>query len=385
MKVALVQDWLTELGGAEKVFTAILELYPDADIYTLASNPEALKKMGIAAEKVTNSFIQKLPFAKTQYRNYLPFFTKAIESFDLSTYDLIISSSYSVAKGVLTHSNQVHICYCHSPVRYAWDLYHTYLQDAGLKKGLKAAVVKHYLHKLRIWDIISVNRVDHFISNSHYIAKRIKKVYNRDSQTIYPPVAIDEFPLCVTKEDFYFTCSRLVPYKKIDLIVEAFSAMPDKKLIVIGDGPDYDKIKRLAASNVTLMGYQPFAVLKEHMQKAKAFVFAAEEDFGIVPVEAQACGTPVIAYGKGGCLETVKEGVTGMYFKEQTKGSIIDCVLKFDAGQCEFDPVEISKHAQTFRKERFLEDFYTFIQSRLEGAEQPDFIKDSMDQLKLRN
>lgn len=384
MKVALVQDWLTELGGAEKVFTAILELYPQADIYTLASHPDALGKMGIATEKVTNSFIQKLPFAKTKYRNYLPFFTKAIESFDLSTYDLIISSSYSVAKGVLTHSNQVHICYCHSPVRYAWDLYHTYLQDAGLKKGLKAAIVKHYLHKLRIWDIISVNRVDHFISNSNYIAKRIKKVYNRDSQTIYPPVAIDEFPLYAAKEDFYFTCSRLVPYKKIDLIVEAFSAMPDKKLIVIGDGPDYDKIKKLAASNVTLMGYQPFAVLKEHMQKAKAFVFAAEEDFGIVPVEAQACGTPVIAYGKGGCLETVTDGVTGMYFKEQTKASIMDCVLKFEAGQFRFDPVEISKHAQTFRKERFLDNFYAFVQSRLSSVKEPDLVTDTVDP-KFRN
>lgn len=367
MKIALVQDWLTEMGGAEKVFSAIYELYPDADIYTLVYSPELLKKMGIPESKVKSSFIQNLPFAKKKYRNYLPLFTKAIESLDLSSYDLIISSSSCVAKGILTHTGQTHICYCHSPVRYAWDLYFQYLDESKLNgRSPKALYAKLVLHELRIWDVISSNRVDYFISNSNYISRRILKVYRRDSNTIYPPVDIKDFNHTRTKEDFYFTCSRLVPYKKIDLIVEAFSKMPDKKLIVIGTGPDLAKIKKLKTSNIQILGYQPFEVLKDYMERARAFVFAAEEDFGIVPVEAQACGTPVIAFGKGGALETVINKRTGVFFYEQTADSINTAILEFEEIEHCLDRNIIRENASRFDTDIFKKNLKDFVRQSLE-------------------
>ena len=353
MKVALIHDWLTVIGGSEKVFKEIASLFPEADIYTLVSRKETITTMGLDQHQIINSFIQTLPFAKTKYRWYLPFFPLAVEQFDLSAYDLIISSSHAVAKGVLTNSNQIHVCYCHSPMRYAWDLHHQYLKESKLHNGLKGIIVKYILHRIRQWDIISTNRVDYFIANSAYISKRIKKIYNRESIVIYPNVAVDDFELTEQKEDFYVTCSRFVPYKKIDLIVEAFNNMPDKKLIVIGDGPDFKKVKKLSAGNIVLMGYQPFEVLKHYLSKAKAFVFAAEEDFGILPVEAQACGTPVIAFGKGGVTETVIENKTGVYFNEQTVPSIIAAIRLFENSSTILSPAEISKHAGLFSSQRF--------------------------------
>jgi len=363
VKVALIHDWLTIIGGSENVFKEIASLFPEADIYTLVTRKETIATMGLDKHRVTTSFIQNLPFAKTRYRFYLPLFPLAIEQFDLSGYDLIISSSHAVAKGVLTQNDQVHVCYCHSPMRYAWDLYYQYIKESGLNKGLKGYFVKLVLHKLRQWDIIATNRVDYFISNSNYIGKRIKKVYNRDSVTIYPNVAVHDFEVCQEREDFYFTCSRLVPYKKIDLIVKAFNNMPDKKLIVIGDGPDFNKIKKLSESNITLLGYQPFDVLKHYLSKAKAFVFAAEEDFGILPVEAQACGTPVIAFGKGGVLETVIENKTGVYFNEQTVPSIVQAINSFEEKQTLFDPFEIAKQASLFSSQRFRQELSTYLSS----------------------
>jgi glycosyltransferase involved in cell wall biosynthesis len=360
MKIALIQDWLTEQGGAEKVFATLYEIYPDADIYTLVYNDEVLEKLNIPKHKVTASFIQKLPFAGKKYRNYLPLFTKAIENFDLSGYDLIISSSSCVAKGVLTSASQTHICYCHSPVRYGWDLYFQYLNSSGLNRmNPKSWYVKSVLHKLRIWDIISSGRVDYFISNSSHIKQRILKTYGREAVTIYPPVFTGEFSVDKSKEDYYFTCSRLVPYKKVDLIVKAFANMPDKKLVVIGTGPDADKIKRLKTENIELLGYQPFTILKAYMEKAKAFVFAAEEDFGIVAVESQACGTPVIAFGMGGSLETVKKNETGLFFYEQTTEAIIKAVSSFE--KMHFDHDAIRKHAEQFSKERFKQEIKNFV------------------------
>jgi glycosyltransferase involved in cell wall biosynthesis len=365
MRIALVHDWLAEYGGGEKVFSVIYSLYPDADIYTLVYNEKSLERLNIPKHKVTASFIQKLPFAKKKYRNYLPLFTKAIESFDLSSYDLIISSSSCIAKGVLSNSNQVHICYCHSPVRYGWDLYFQYINAAGLNgMNPKSLYVKSVLHKLRIWDIVSSNRVDYFISNSNYIKHRILKTYGRESVTIYPPVSVSEFENNKPKENYYLTCSRLVLYKKIDLIVEAFSNMPNKKLIVIGSGPDMDKIKRLKTDNIEILGYQPFLILKEYMEKAKAFVFTAEEDFGIVPVEAQACGVPIIAYGKGGSLETVVDGKTGIYFYEQTAEAIINAVNRFELMEKNFDGTIIRKHAESFSEERFKKEIKQFVEEK---------------------
>ena len=365
MKTALVHDWLVTLAGAEKVLEAIYELYPSS-IYTLVRDEKKLKGSIFENADVKTSFIQKFPKASTQYRNYLLFFPLAIEQFDLSEYDIIISSSHAVAKGILSHSSQLHVCYCHTPIRYAWDLYHRYLKEANLTKGIKSSLVKLILHYIRVWDATTANRVDYFVANSKYIAKRIKKIYRRDSVVIYPPVDVDRFEVNTEKEDFFLTVSRIVPYKKIDLIVEAFSKLSDKKLVVIGDGPDFDKIKKKAGKNVELLGYQSFEVLKDYMQKAKAFIFAAEEDFGIVPVEAQACGTPVIAYGKGGVLETVIEGKTGLFFRKQTVESLIEAIKEFEKNEHLFDPIEIRKNAERFSKDRFKKEFKKFVDSKIE-------------------
>ncbi len=364
MRVALVQDWLTELGGAEKVFSAFLELYPDAEVYTISSHNSVIKKLSISIDKLNDSFIARLPWGRVKYRNYLPLFPKAIESFNLSEYDLIISSSSSVAKGILSNSNQLHICFCHSPVRYAWDLYHQYLKEANLNGfGLKRWYVRHVLHKLRIWDIISTNRVDYFIANSYYIKKRIHKIYRRDAEVIYPPVDLDNFILETVKSDYYFTASRLVPYKKIDLIVEAFSQMKDKKLVVAGTGPDMNKIKKIAGNNIELKGFVSDDELINLMKNAKAFVFAADEDFGIVPVEAQACGTPVIALGKGGTKETVLDGITGVHFQQQNVISIIDAVGRFESMKFNYD--SIRKNAEKFSKPRFKREIQEYMDAKL--------------------
>ncbi|MHB8208548.1 glycosyltransferase family 4 protein [Mucilaginibacter sp.] len=367
MKVALVHEWLTVIGGSENVFKEIASLYPYADIFTLVSRDETIKKLNLSGHKVTTSFIQKMPFAKTKYRTYLPLFPLAIEQFDLSGYDLIISSSHAVAKGVLTNSNQVHICYCHSPIRYAWDLHHQYLKESGLNKGIKGFLAKYLLHRIRAWDIISTNRVDYFIANSNYISKRIKKIYGRDSTVIYPNVAIEDFLPVYEKKDYYVTCSRFVPYKKLDLIVSAFAKMPDKKLFVIGDGPDFKKVNKLAKSNTILLGHLPFKELKQYLAEAKAFVFAAEEDFGILPVEAQACGTPIIAYKKGGALESIIENKTGIFFDEQTEEAIILAVNSFEIKHTLFNYNDIVNHASAFSTERFKNQFSTFVDQKLKG------------------
>ncbi len=370
MKIALIHDWLVTIAGAEKVLEAIYEIYP-GPIYTLVTDREKLKGSIFENAEISSSFIQKLPRAKKKYRNYLPFFPLAIEQFDLSEYDLILSVSTCAAKGVLTRTDQLHISYCCTPVRYAWDLHHQYLKETGLNKGLRGTIAKLILHYIRMWDYTTVNRVDYFITLSKYIAKRIKKIYGRDSTVIYPPVDVERFGICTLKEDFYLTASRMVPYKKMDLIVEAFSEMPDKKLIVIGDGPDFKKIKSKAGPNVELLGYQDFEVLKNYMQRAKAFIFAAEEDFGITPVEAQACGTPVVAYGKGGVLETVIEDKTGIFFKEQTKESLAEAVERFERIQSKFDCNEIRKNAERFSKDRFKREFKNFVENILTNSLQP--------------
>ncbi|MBS1528207.1 MAG: glycosyltransferase, partial [Bacteroidetes bacterium] len=265
MKVAIVHEWLTVIGGSENVFREIAGLFPDADLYTLIARDKTIKELGLENRNLTTSFLQGLPFAKKKYRNYLPLFPLAVEQFDLSGYDLIISSSHAVAKGVLTHSGQVHVCYCHSPMRYAWDLYYQYLTESGLNSGVKGFFAKLVLHRIRQWDMASVNRVDYFIANSNYVGKRIKKVYNRESVTIYPNVATENFEVSFERDDFYVTCSRLVPYKKIDLVVKAFNRMPDKKLYVIGDGPDFKKVKDIAGVNVIMLGYQSFNELKKYL------------------------------------------------------------------------------------------------------------------------
>ena len=370
MRVAIVCDWLVVYAGAERVLEQILKIYPNADLFCLVDFLPEDQRDFIMQKETHTSFIQNLPRAKKSYRSYLPLMPLAIEQLDVSAYDLVISSSHAVAKGILTGPDQVHISYVHSPIRYAWDLQHQYLQEANLTHGIKGWMAKAILHYIRLWDYRTAHGVDHFIANSKFIARRIKKVYGRDATVVYPPVDVDAYELCEKKEDFYLTASRMVPYKKVKLIVEAFNEMPDKKLVVIGDGPEYGKINEIAKKNITLMGYQPFSVLKEKMQKAKAFGFAAEEDFGIAPVEAQACGTPVIAYGKGGALENVQGASdtapkTGIFFESQTIPSIRDAVNSFEQNTSAFEFRACRLNAERFSKQHFIENMKLQIETVL--------------------
>jgi glycosyltransferase involved in cell wall biosynthesis len=366
-KVAIVHDWLPLYGGAERVLEQILLVLPQADIFSMIDAIPPEQRGFLQNKPVTTSFVQRLPGAKTRYRSYFPIMPLAVEQFDLSPYDLVISSSYSFAKGVLTGPDQRHLCYCHSPIRYAWDMQHQYLVQSGLTKGVKSFIVRFLLHYIRLWDYRTAAGVDAFAANSAYIARRIMKVYRREAEVIYPPVAIESFPLEEKKEDFYLTASRMVPYKKIDLIAEAFSRMPEKKLIIIGDGPEIDKVRAKAGSNVELLGYRDSETLRSHLQRAKAFVFVAEEDFGIVPVEAQACGTPVIAFGRGGVAETVIPGKTGILFYEQSADSLAGAVRLFETGT--FSPAEIRQQAEKFSGEVFRKRFADFVRRNCQGWE----------------
>jgi glycosyltransferase involved in cell wall biosynthesis len=365
MRVAIVHDWLYTYAGAEKVLEQLLELYPDADLFSVVDFLPDQQRGFINNKAVNTTFIQKLPFAEKRFQSYLPLMPLAIEQFDLSAYELILSSSYAVAKGVITGPNQLHISYVHSPMRYAWELQHQYLRESGLDRGLVGLFVRYALHRLRLWDVRTANGVDYFTANSAFIARRIWKAYRRKAEVIHPPVDIEAFTLQPNKEEFYLTASRMVPYKRMDLIVDAFAAMPQKRLIVIGAGSEFHKIKNKATKNVEFLGYQPFDVLRDHMQRAKAFVFAAEEDFGIVPVEAQACGTPIIAYRGGGVAETVRgQGApspTGVLFDSQSVEAILQAVETFEAISEDFHPSDIRRHAERFGVPRFRRELSGFI------------------------
>ncbi len=369
MKTAIICDWLVTYAGSERVLGELIQCYPDADLFAVVDFLPAEHRGFLQNKPVKTTYIQQFPFAKKLYRSYLPWMPLAIEQLDLSSYDLIISSSHAVAKGVLTGPDQVHISYIHSPMRYAWDLQHQYLKETGLDHGIKGYFAKRFLHKLRIWDQRTANGVDHFVANSHFIAKRIWKTYRREAQVIHPPIDVSQFTPCMQKEDYYIAASRLVPYKKIDLIVEAFAKMPDKKLVVIGDGPEFNKIKSKAAKNIEMLGYQPNEKLVHYLQRAKAFVFAAEEDFGLLPLEAQACGTPVIAYGKGGALETVRgldqENPTGVFFNQQTISSLQDAVRQFENHQHSILLENCVKNALNFSPNKFREAFKAFTLKQL--------------------
>lgn len=371
VRVAIVHDWLVTYAGAERVLEQIVACFPDADLFSLVDFLD--DRAFVRGKPVTTSFIQKLPFARTKYRSYLPLMPLAIEQLDVSGYDLVISSSHAVAKGVLTGPDQVHISYVHSPIRYAWDLQHQYLEQSNLTHGPKSLLARMILHYIRNWDTRTANAVDGFVANSEFIARRIRKVYHRDAAVIFPPVDVDAFSLNEVKDDFYLTASRMVPYKKIDLIVEAFSRTPERKLVVIGDGPEMQKIRAKAGPNVEIMGYQPFAVLHDRMRRAKAFVFAAEEDFGISVVEAQACGTPVIAYGKGGALETVLEPrahahPTGLFFDEQAPHAIVAALDEFERAPQRFTPHACRANAERFSADTFRRRFLDYVEAALPGS-----------------
>ena len=355
-------------AGAERVLEQMISCLPDADLFALVDFLPTNNRSFIHNKVVTTSFIQNLPFAKTKYRSYLPLMPLAIEQFDLSAYDVIISSSHAVAKGVLVGPDQLHLCMCYSPIRYAWDLQFQYLQESRLEKGMRSWMARWLLHKIRLWDTRTANSVDHFIAISRFVARRIEKAYRRQSEVIYPPVDVSSFVFRPDKEDFYLAASRMVPYKKLPLIIEAFASMPEKRLVVIGDGPDLGKCKSAAASNVTIMGWQPFSVLRDHMQRAKAFVFAAEEDFGITPLEAQACGTPVIGFAKGGLLETIrglgKDRPTGVFFAEQSCAAIQAAVHEFERESSKIFADDCRDNVMRFSPEGFKEAFTKFVDAK---------------------
>ncbi len=366
MKTAIVHEWLVNYAGSEKVVESFTNIWRDADIFTLVDFlDDDLRQIILKGKHANTSFIQYLPYAKRQHRKYLPLFPTAIKFFNLKKYELIISSSHSVAKGIRKRKKQLHISYCHSPMRYVWDEADYYLQEANLNKGLKGFFAQKVLNYLRKWDLKSANNVDYFIANSKHIAGKIKRIYNRNADVIYPPVDTQKFSLNTQKENYYLTASRLVPYKRIDLIVDAFAKMLDKKLIVIGSGPEKEKIITKATPNIDVIGYQDFESLKNYMEKAKAFVFAAEEDFGIVVVEAMACGTPVIAGNYGGTAESVVDGVTGILFPEQTVDSIIDAVKKFDVISHSINYNEIRQHSEKFSRANFENSIKNYVDEKV--------------------
>lgn len=367
MKVAFVQDWLTVNGGAEKVAKEIVNCFDDVSIFCLIDFLSEKDRIDIIKGKTTTtSFIQKLPFAKNHYRNYFPLFPKAIESIDFTGYDLIVSSSYSVAKGLKKATkSQIHICYCHSPIRYAWDLEDEYLSHLSFLKRVIARILLKYI---RQWDLKTANRPDYYLTNSNFVAERIKRIYKRDSTVIYPPIDTSNFTFVNEKEDYYFTSARMVPYKKIDVIIKAFKQLPHLKLIISGDGPELVHLKNIATNNVSFLGFVDKTTLIKYTQKAKAYVLAAEEDFGITSIEAQSCGTPVIALRKGGYLETVLENKTGVFFDEQTPDSIAKCITIFEQKAINFAENDFKTHVNKFSIERFRNEFNTFIKAHVKNS-----------------
>lgn len=388
MKVAVVHDWFASKTGGELCVEQLLRMYPQADVFTTVEFLTEEERRFLDGHKVTTSFIQRLPGARKRYRSYLPLMPIAVEQFDLTGYDLIISTSSAVAKGVITGPDQVHIAYTLSPIRYAWDLQETYLRESKTDRGVKGAIARMILHYIRMWDVRTAPGVDHFVAISHFIARRVRKVYGRASTVIYPPVNLDRFTPGPVREDFYVTMSRLVPYKRIPLIIEAFAKMPDRRLVVIGDGPDMAAAREAAGPNVVLMGRQPDEVVVDHLRRAKAFVFAAEEDFGIAPLEAQACGTPVIAYGRGGALETIRgiddeaggdEGQTGVFFYEQTANAIVTAVERLEPRLPFITPEACRANAQRFSTERFHEEIGRFVTQAMAAAQDERAIGTQME------
>jgi len=356
MKVAVVHEWLDTYAGSERVLEEILALYPKADDYVLVDYLSASQRAFLDGRQIRTSFIQHLPFARKHFRWYLPLMPFAIEQFDLSNYDLVISSSHAVAKGVIGRPHQPHISYVHSPMRYAWDLQNDYLAG-GRWRSLAPRALMHYL---RMWDTRTANGVDHFVANSDFIAQRILKTYRRSAEVIHPPVDTHRFSSVADKEDFYVTLSRLVPYKRVDVVIDAFAQMPGRHLVVVGDGPDLAMLKARAPLNVSFAGHVSQETKLRYLQQARAFVFAGEEDFGIALVEAQACGTPVITFGRGGAAEIVVSGETGLFFDEQTPEALVAAIDRFERMRS-FDPRHIRLNASRFGVARFRREFQTLV------------------------
>lgn len=361
IKIAIAHDWLTNMGGAEKVVINFKEIYKDAPIYTTVYNPDNLAPE-LQNIDVRTSFIQKFKNAKNNHQKYLPFMPTAWEQFDFNEYDVVLSSSSSCAKGIVTSPSTMHVCYCHSPMRYAWEFYGEYMSREKVGK-LKKMLIPYIMNYIRIWDVVSANRVDYFIANSRNVAKRIWKHYRREADVIHPPVKASYFNIIDQDEEYFLIVSRLVAYKRVDLAVEAFNEL-GLPLVVIGTGPQLEYLKSIAKDNVKIMGRQPDEVIREYYAKCRAFIFPGEEDFGITPLEAQASGRPVIAFGKGGALETVVDKETGVFFSEQTVDSLKRAVNEFKS--INFNKNKIRQHALQFDEEIFKEKIKKYIMEKYE-------------------
>jgi glycosyltransferase involved in cell wall biosynthesis len=367
--IALVHDWLDTWAGGENVLAELALLFPGAPVFTLVDFfPDALRAR-LGARDIRPSFLQRLPFARTSFRRYLPLFPRAIESLDVSAFDLIVSSSHAVAKGVRTHARQLHICYCYSPMRYAWDLREQYLAQVGLHGGLRSNLAHRLLDRLAAWDLRASSRVDAFVAISKHIATRIKRCYGRDSTVIYPPVDLATAAAETLRDPgLYVTVSRLVPYKRIDTIAAAFATLPDRELVIVGEGPERARVAAAAGSNVRLAGQLDDAQRDALLSRAQAFLFAADEDFGIAPIEAQAHGTPVIAYRQGGLTETIEglesERPTGVFFDAQTPEAIAGAVRTFERHRSRIASDACRENAQRFSAPRFRSEFSAFVGSK---------------------
>lgn len=356
-KVAIVHYWLMSMRGGEKVVEQLCFAFPEADIFTLIWRPEHISPT-IRSHKVTTSFLQRLPFAERIYQNLLPLMPLAVEQFDLNDYDIVITSDTNVTKGVLTRPGTLHICYCHTPMRYGWDMYFDYLKTAGRLKRFLIVPIMSYL---RLWDYCASGRVDHFLANSTYVAKRIRKHYRRASTVIYPPVNTGHFLPSTASGDYYLALGQLVPYKRIDLAVDAFN-QSGRKLVIIGEGSEYESLRAKAKPHITFLGRQPFSDIKRHYAACKGFIFPGEEDFGITPLEAQASGKPVVAYARGGALETVKHGETGILFEEQTPEALNRALDLLEGGGHAISPEKCRRNAERFSESRFREEMKSYVQ-----------------------
>lgn len=369
MKVAIAHDWLVTLGGSELVLRELLRIFPDATVFTLIDKMPEPDRSFIGVARSRTSFLDRLPGVASTYRRLLPLFPVAMSALDLGEFDLVISNSHAIAKGVRTRAHQLHLCYCLSPMRYAWDLRTQYLEETGLARGVRGYAANRVLDGLRRWDRATSTRVDSFITLSRYIADRIKRAYGRNATVIYPPVDVGYFDLEPGRRpgsgDYYFTMSRFVPYKRIDLIARAFAQLPERRLVIAGDGPDAAKVRAAAGPNVELVGRVERDRAKSLLGRARAFLFAAEEDFGIAPVEAQARGVPVIAYGRGGALETVRglddHAPTGVFFEQQSEAAIVDAVRRFEAGAGRIEPMACRANAERFAEHVFRTEFAAFV------------------------
>jgi glycosyltransferase involved in cell wall biosynthesis len=369
MRVAIVHYWLVNMRGGERVLEALCELYPEADIFTHVYAPDRMSET-IRRHRVQTTFVGRLPWARRLYQSYLPLMPLALEQLDLRAYDLVISSESGPAKGVLTRPDALHLCYCHTPMRYVWNMYQEYRD--GLS-GLKRLAMSLLLHRIRQWDVTTAARVDHFVANSHNVARRIRKYYRRDAMVIQPPVDLARFGdvAPAPAEDFYLCIGQMIPYKQVGIAIRAFNQL-GKRLVVIGEGKEREALGRLAGPNITFLDRVDDTVLRDHYARCRALVFTAEEDFGIVPLEAMAAGKPVIAYGKGGALETVVPGRTGVLFPQQTPESLIEAVHRFERIENSFDPAEIAAHAATFSKDRFKQDFRAFVDNVMGARAEQD-------------